>query len=563
MCGINGFTFKDEQLIREMNQTIKYRGPDDDGLYTDEHVTLGHVRLSILDLTAAGHQPMASPDQNLWIVFNGEIYNFLSLKQDLVKKGHTFVSDSDTEVLVAGFAEYGTSLFAKLNGIFAFCIYDKKEQCLYLVRDSLGIKPLYYFQKNKQLYFSSDPRAFLRVMDFSGTLNHSYVDEYLHSFNITKETFFSEIQSVIPGQYLKIGLENLDISVHMYRSITSLVSKSSYQRNLTKSELQLTDELDQMLNDVVKDQMVSDAPLGTICSGGVDSSLITAVAAQYKRDIKLFNVRVDNAKCDESKFARQVAEHLQVELIEDLLDQERYLELYKQCIESEGLPLTHSNSVGIFLVSKKAKNAGISVLLSGEGADELFGGYHIYKSFCKRLLISNIPIPNSILVKSVSLFTNLELLGGTRIDKKILANNIGRFPWLRERFNLIGEFDEAYAFIDKSSERHLKSFIAKDLQYYLPPVLRRADRMSMAVGLEMRVPYLDNRLVEFALNLPAKYQTNHAEVKILLKKVAERYLPMDIVHREKKGFPLPINEWLSTSNYRTKMFEDWKQIYQV
>ena len=555
MCGINGFNWKDESLIKRMNGVIKHRGPDDEGVFMDERLSLGHVRLSILDLSPRGKQPMSNADQTIRITYNGEIYNFQEIREDLKKRGCVFKTDTDTEVILAAYQQEGPSAFVKFNGIFAFCLYDTRDQCLCLVRDRLGIKPLYYYFDGQKFIFSSEIKALQATARVSISLDETAVAEYLFSQNIYTEGFLKGIETLRPGTYLRFDLLKKKMTQHPYSLLEEEIHQERYLNNKRKSEDELVDELDQLLHRVVKDQLISDAPLGTICSGGLDSSLITAIASEYKKDLKIFNVRVADHACDESMYARKVAEFLHLDLIEEVLDQPTYLKTYQKCMAFEDLPLMHPNSVGIFLVSRKAREAGLSVLLSGEGADELFGGYHHYKAFKKRLLLRRLPLVPRLLEKRHPLFLNEELMGVDSPDEKILSQK----PWLKKRLTITQNFYQKYCFVEKDDDRQLKSFIAKDLQYYLPAILRRTDRMSMAVGLEMRVPYLDNRLIAFALNLPVQYQVSSSQVKILLKKVAQRYLPDDIVYRAKKGFPLPIEQWLGVQNFKNKFLEDWKK----
>lgn len=555
MCGINGCTFEDEAIIAVMNDAIGHRGPDDRGTLVRDGVSLGHLRLSILDLSPRGHQPMASPSGRYQMVYNGEIYNFRDLRARLEQAGERFDSDSDTEVVLHAFERDGLACVSEFNGIFAFAIHDTVDHSLFLVRDRLGIKPLYYIEQGDRLYFSSEIKAFEQLPGLTLTVDQGAVAEYAASHDIVREGLYREVVAVPPGSCVRVDLATRHLVTTPYVLLTDAVQPERYRRMAVASEATLVDELDALLNDVVRDQLVSDAPIGTICSGGVDSSLITAIARRYHPDLQVYNVRVGDARCDESPHAEAVAKHLGLALHQVVLDRDSYLAHYRDCIVSEDVPLTHPNSVGIFLLSQQARSHGLSVLLSGEGADELFGGYHRYKAFKKRLLVESIPLAKWVVGRGHDLFTQ---------DDTQRFGDAAGLPadapgWLRQRHAWTKAFHDAFAFIPSARERELKAFIAKDLGDYLPPILRRTDRMSMAVGLEMRVPYLDNRLIEFGLNLPTKHQVSFNDVKRLLKAVARRYLPATIVDRPKMGFPLPIQEWLGTDDIRGAYLHAWER----
>ena len=379
--------------MERMNSSIKHRGPDGDGIYIGNGLSLGHTRLSIIDLSENGRQPMTTADESLCIVYNGEIYNYEILKKELEANGHCFHSKTDTEVILQSYAHEGTPSFAKLNGIFAFCLYDKNRGCLYLVRDRLGVKPLYYYADGQRFVFSSEIKGLKNLPEISLTLDENAVLEYFLTMNVSAESFFKNCQSIEPGHYLKYDLKEKTLSVHQYFNVFGTVAKERYLANKGKTEKALVDELDSLLHTVVKDQLMADVPVGSICSGGIDSSLLTALAKQYSKDLKIFNVSVIDKKYNESPYARRVAKHLSLDLIEEELTQKRFIDLYQHCIVMEDLPLVQVNSVGLLLISKRAKAEGISVLLSGDGADELFGGYAKYKFFYARMLFK----PNSIL----------------------------------------------------------------------------------------------------------------------------------------------------------------------
>jgi asparagine synthase (glutamine-hydrolysing) len=555
MCGINGISWENGNDISAMNKAIIHRGPDGNGTYVNNGVSMGHVRLSILDPTTKADQPMKNATDSLVLVYNGELYNFKEIKEKLVKKGIQFLTDSDTEVILYAYQEYGTSIFKELNGIFSFAILDKANQQLILVRDRLGIKPLYYGFKGSEIIFSSELKGIKCSLGLDFSEKRTW--DYLLSSNITGESYYSNVISLTPGTYGIFDLNSKQFTTEKYCQLTDLINEKQYHKQSQLTEEKIIDELDELLNTVVKDQMVSDVPIASVGSGGLDSSLITAIARQYNSNISVYHVKVDDEKCDESKYAKQVAQHLNLELKTEVLSKSNYLEYIDYCIEMEELPLSHPNSVGIYLISKKAKEDGIKVLLTGEGADELFGGYHRYKAYQKKLMFNRLPILPTIVKKFSNLLIHPGLGGFSTEDVSNYLEQASCFSFNVERSKFTDELQKAFSFIEDDNARELKTYISTDLQYYLPPILRRTDRMSMAAGLEMRVPFLDNRLLDFSLNLPLKHQINKYELKYLLKKVGERYLPKDIVYRSKKGFPLPINDWLGDNNFKNCMNKKW------
>ena len=563
MCGINGFNWSDATLIKKMNQSIKHRGPDDDGYFVNKVLSLGHTRLSVIDLSEKAKQPMANEDKSLWLIYNGEIYNFQNLKEKLEKQGHIFKSNTDGEVILHSYEDNGINSFSDFNGIFAFCLYDINKQLLILVRDRLGVKPLYYFYNANKLVFSSEIKAFLNFYEILPILDSTAILEYFFTRNISSESFFENIRTLKPGTYLTYDLHNNILSIKEYFNIYNVVFRENYLNNKKRNEKKLIDELDNLLNIVVRDQLYADIPVGTICSGGIDSSLLTAIAKRYSNNLKIYNVRVNDEKLDESKYAKRVADYLGLRLIEEELNENNFNELYKKCITLADLPLIHTNSVGIYLISKRAKDDGISVLLSGEGADELFGGYPQYKYFFRRLFLTKTPILNFMNERIRNFFYFKNFTSYMLDDANYFITQYNNVPWNTERNNVNKRFYEALNFLEDNFEREMSSYILKDLKYYLVPLLRRADRMAMGVGLEMRVPYLDNRVVNFAINLPLKYKVSYFKTKYLLKKVAERYLPKDIIYRKKMGFGIPTEKWLGDKNldFKKVMYADWEKIY--
>ena len=563
MSGINGINWPDRTLISKMNDSIKHRGLDGDGIYVDDSVSLGHRRSSIIDISQKGNQPMANEDKSIWITYDGIIYNFPTLKKELINNEKTFESKTDTEVILRLYEEKGTKSFLSYNGMFAFCIYDKNKKCLYLVRDRLGSKPVFYSYKDDKFIFSSEIKTFNIFTDALYSLDYNAILEYFLTRNISTESFFKDVKAIEPGSFVKYDLTNQSISKEKYFDIFNVLSPNIYRDNIEKKEKKLIEELDLMLNKVVRDQLISDVKVGTICSGGVDSSLLTAIAKKYTDDLKIFYVKIDDEYLDESTYSKRVADHLGLELIEELLDRKKFKELYEKCIVLADLPLIHPISVGIHYINKKAKEHGIDVILGGEGADEIFGGYLHYKYLYRRLFVTKTPILNFLNKKLSTILYFKDFTSYMLEDENYIVNYYKHLPWNRDRYNNYKTFYEALNFLNDNFEQEMAAYILKDLKYYLPPTLWEADRMAMGAGVEMRAPFLDNRLVDFAINLPLKYKVGFFKTKYLLKKVAERYLPKDIVYRKKMGFGIPNEKWLNKEklSFKEIMYSDWEKIY--
>jgi asparagine synthase (glutamine-hydrolysing) len=565
MCGINGFSWSDRRLIEEMNRCLKHRGPDDDGTFVNPDVSLGSVRLAILDLSESGKMPMSNQSKTIWVAYNGEIYNFKKLRTDLERAGRRFVSNTDTEVLIQCYERDGIDCVKYLNGIFAFSLYDSVDGCLYLARDRLGIKPLFYYYDGDKLVFSSELKAFRAVAELPLSLDTESILEYRLTKNVEAEGFFKELKPLQPASVLKLELNTKHIDIKTYYDPCSALSRTAWTAN--KFDTELVDKLDRLLNEVIQDQLVSDAPIGSICSGGVDSSLVTAIARQYVDDLTVFNVRVKGS-LDESKYAKRIARELGLNLIIEELDEIKFKDNITRCIGLEDLPLCHPNSVGIYLISKRAKEEGFSVLLSGEGADELFGGYPRYRYYYVRMWLKKVlsPLINGLPDRYEQLLKSsvYELIGSDDFVSCLLEDgaqiifDYHALPWVKNRSASKYRFSQALDFLDNSIERETLTYILKDLSYYLSSLLRRSDRMAMGVGLEMRVPFLDNRLLDLAVNLPLKYKVTAFDTKPLLKRVAKRYLPSSIVNRSKAGFDLPTLEWLG-EDFRHFCYAEWQK----
>jgi len=565
MCGIVGIYARsglcDRDALLAMRDVLEHRGPDDAGEFVDGAVGLGHRRLSIIDL-GGGHQPMQTPDGRLLIVFNGEIYNYRELRRELEHAGHTFRSNSDTEVILRMHEQFGDEAVGRLNGIFAYSIWDTVEQRLLLARDRTGIKPLYFSEAGRAFTFASEIKALFRSGLVEPVLETANVAEYLIFRQIAGPAgLFANVSTLPPGHTLVVS-RGTPGTPRRYWSAND--PRPAFRGGYAEA----VDALDSTLNDAVKRQLMADVPLGTFCSGGIDSSLTTAIAARHTgQRINTFSVGFDESDFDESAYARMAAASCNTIHHELRISEREYAELLPQLIWHHDLPLNFANSVHIFAISRLARES-VTVVLTGEGADELFGGYPRY--YIPRLLEMAARVPAAL---RTPLFALLERLPDHRLRK--LART-GRQTWRSSLLfnNTSTDRDRVRAALGARTEPHLAfreacidaaqrqgydtltTVSLLDLQTYLVSILNRQDKMSMATSLEARVPFLDNEVIELALGLPASYKQTFRRRKRVLKDVAQRYLPDAIVHRRKSGFGVPLGNWFAGDGPMSKLLSD-------
>jgi len=598
MCGINGFNWKDAKLVRKMNNSIGHRGPDDEGIYVDNLFSLGHKRLAILDLSDKGHQPMFYskkfgacskkynkkniPMSNIGIVFNGEIYNFKEIKKGLIKKGYIFNSETDTEVILASYLEWGQDCVKRFNGMWAFCIYNLDKKELFLSRDRFGQKPLYYFNRDGVFIFSSEMKGIFDHKIEVKPNRGSFIEYFQSSKSISfvSESMIDSIKAFPPAMNAIFRTKDKKIIITPYDSFPYL-NQDVYLSNLKRNEKYLVDKLDEVLNEVVKRHMVADVEVSCLCSGGLDSSLIAAIAKKHNSNVKIYCVDTCDSKTSEIKYARKVARHLRLELGEIKIKKEDFEKLLKKTTYHLEAPLVHPNTVAIYLLFQRIKRERIKVVLSGEGADEVFGGYtplvqvniiHKIKYFLNKLNI-NFETKINDSKKLVLLMSFLSsLFNSKKINEFFTYNNLFNnyiedgISNYKNKFgnNYLKDIESKYSFL-KNDSKFSEIFLSKQLREYIVPLLRRADKIGMAHGIEVRIPFLDHELIKFSSNLPMKFKVNFLERKYLLKKVAERYLPKEIVYRKKSGFPLPFEKWYGlteiNSNLKEKFFLEFENIF--
>jgi len=565
VCGIVGIICKNNsttvtpQIVTEMCDIISHRGPDDHGIFVNENVGLGHRRLSIIDLES-GHQPMISRDQQHTIVYNGEIYNYKELKSRLQSSGSIFYTNSDTEVILELYRHYGKECVKLLNGIFAFCIYDKRSKEIYIARDHAGIKPLYYHNSNNHFIFSSEIKSILKSGLVDAECNTDRINEYFIFREIAgEETLFKNIISLPPGSYLL--LQNGEVSITQYWEFTQTTIDN------TINYPDALERLNDIFTDAIKLQLMSDVALGTFCSGGVDSSLVTAVAAiNTGNNINTYSIGFDEKDYDESKYARIVSEKYKTNHHELRLNNIEFTSLLEKSIWHNDLPLNFPNSVLIYALSTLAKNS-VTVVLTGEGADELFGGYPRYMIPIIQENFARIPPPFLNLAKyGLNLFSDhrARKLSSfmSMTDKEILLynsailsqNEINTYGLQKEPDAINYRNTLINATVGNNSALNRVSLL--DQQTYLASILNRQDKMSMAASIESRVPILDYRLIEFANSLPDTLKCKRFKTKILFKKLAEKYLPHEVIYRRKSGFGVPLEKWFYSNEGLGKLADE-------
>ena len=552
MCGISGIFSNDPDLrqrIGAMNDALLHRGPDAGAVWAEGPVALGHRRLSIIDVSEAAHQPMVSACGRYVIAFNGEVYNFRQLAEKLRADfpetyGRSgFRTQSDTEVVLELFAAYGPGSVKLLNGMFAYAVYDRQEAKLFLFRDRVGIKPLFYSQQKTNLCFASELRSLMKTLSLK-TLNTSGLPLYMHL------GYFPEPHTVI-NEAKKFPAAHYGVWNGVELSLTKYWTPAEFTGNTEKiSFSEATTRFKSLLEEAVADSLISDVPLGVFLSGGIDSSLVASVAASKATGkIKTFTVSSPDALHNESVYARKIAQHLDSEHYEMAADEKAMLDLAQPLLEQMDEPLADSSFFPVYIISKFARQH-VTVALGGDGGDELFQGYGSYV-WAKRL--------SNFWVQMGSPMARLQLRSKRHYQffhsalKKHFKSNIfsieqNLFPsWELDALKmsipeLFPEPDSAYLNLSPAASQ---AFF--DLTHYLKDdLLVKVDRASMLTSLEVRPPLLDHRLIEASLQLPMEFKTKKGNTKLLLKEILAQYVPRELFERPKKGFSVPMQRWLKT-----------------
>ncbi|MFQ5751120.1 MAG: asparagine synthase (glutamine-hydrolyzing) [bacterium] len=565
MCGIAGkYSLRGEpvsgNLIEKMCDKIAYRGPDDSGVSVFGHTGLGHRRLSIIDLSTAGRQPMASTDGKIWLTFNGEIYNFQDLRKKLLAKGYMFKSSTDSEVLINLFREYGTDCLEHLRGMFAFAIYDMRSDKLFLARDRIGKKPLFYCFDGNSFIFASEIKSILVDPKVPKEINYQALYDYFKYLYVpAPKTIYKNIFKLEPGQHLICSRSGIEIK--QYWDI-------KFHGNSGRSEERISNELLQVLEESVKLRMVSDVPIGAFLSGGIDSSAVVALMSrQNGKSVTTCSIGFHNRKFDEVHFARTIANQFQTDHREFTVHENLTSNLAQLAYHFDE-PFADSSAVPTYFVSKLARQA-VTVALAGDGGDENFAGYEKYymddienrlrnriPKIFRKLVFPSLTVllgkgmPN-LLKKGASLARTLshEADYGFYITNTEIPNKLWQRLANDECLSQIGDYDPfsvtAHYYHKADCEDHLTRILYTDLKTYLPgDILVKVDRMSMANSLEVRAPILDHHVIEFAANIPPELKYKQGEKKYILKQTFQDLLPHDILYRRKMGFSVPLAEWL-------------------
>jgi asparagine synthase (glutamine-hydrolysing) len=571
MCGICGVFHTDRarrverETLGEMNQRIVHRGPDDDGFFVEGNVGFAMRRLSIIDIKT-GHQPITNENENIWIVYNGELYNHHELRRDLEARGHRYRTKSDTESIVHLYEEYGRDCVKYLRGMFAFAIWDRRNRRLFIARDRLGIKPLYYRFDGSTLLFGSEIKAILAYPGVNAEFNRATLAEYLAFGYIPEpETMYSGIKKLLPGHVLEL-VESGDPSISSYWDLQVKADGDGRPRRY------YVERYRELLEGCVSSHLMSDVPLGVFLSGGLDSSTVAALTTKIRKEpIETFAVGYGEEAFSELPFARRVAEHIGSKHHEVRLSQDEFFQALPRLIWHEDEPIVWPSSVSLYFVAKLARER-VTVVLTGEGSDETLAGYTrypwtllnsrmdgVYRTLMPEFLRNLVRRGIDSGPLSAAMHRKLEhtflVRDGASWPSFYFDNFYSAFSTAEQGQLLTREArqiaGDAYAgsmqYWNASSGDLLHRLLYTDIKTYLVELLMKQDQMSMAASIESRVPFLDHELVEFTASIPAKYDTKGLAGKFILKSAVEDLLPRDIVYRQKMGFPTPWAYWLAGS----------------
>lgn len=547
MCGFTGFISEEKKkktIIKKMADRIIHRGPDGEGYYIDSSIALGHRRLSIIDIKN-GHQPMYNEDKNLVIVFNGEIYNYQSLKKELAN--HEFKTNCDTEVLLHGYEEWGSDLPKKLRGMFSFAIWNKKEKSLFCARDHFGIKPFYFYQNEQTLLFGSEIKSFFEHPKFEKELNEKLIPAYLSfSFTPTTETFFKGVNRLDAGHSL--FYQDGKITIQKYFELNFTEKEDSYEAYV--------DKIADIMKDSVMHHKISDVEVGSFLSSGVDSSYIVSLA----NPDKTYTVGYDIPKYNEIEYAKDLAKKLKIKNKSKKITKEEYLKIIPDIMYYMDEPSSDPATVALYFVSKLARK-DVKVILSGEGADELFGGYNTYKSYIEFGWYNKIPFFIRHMIASIcKMFKevrgiNFLIRRGERLeDNYIGVNRVFGDKEKKQVLNIPITLSDQEITKPIFDELKGKSDIIKmqaiDINFWLmKDILQKADRMTMANSLEGRVPFIDKEVYKVASSLPFKYKVTKENTKVALRDAAKKSIPNESYKKKKLGFPVPIRDWMREDDF--------------
>lgn len=575
MCGIAGFIdFKQNssiEILKTMTDTLFHRGPDGAGyeLYENQHsqIGLGHRRLAIIDLTDHAKQPMAF--QKLSITFNGEIYNYSEIKKHLIQLGHTFSSESDTEVILHAYQQWGSDCLKRFIGMFAFVIFDSEKQKVFLARDRAGVKPLHYYFKNNIFLFASELKAFHKHPNFQKEINKNAVAAFMQYGNIPGDlSIFNNCHKLLPGHFAEIDLSNQSLKIEQYWNVYDFYNKPKFDISFEEAKA----STENIISSACNYRMIADVPVGVFLSGGYDSTTVTALLQKDRSEkLKTYTIGVPDIGLNEAPYANDIAKHLGTDHTTYTCTEKEALEFITQLPFFYDEPFADSSAIPTHLVSKIARK-DVTVALSADGGDEIFAGYNRYDylmryskkmnlipSFARKTMagVMNV-VPSEylpILKNKYNFHNRYEKLKGILINpsseqimlslsqqftenqiSKLVKNEIDVIENLYMSKELINDFSSPLSYM-----------MAIDYQTFLPDdILQKVDRATMSVGLEGREPLLDHRILEFAAQLPDDYKYNKGVKKRILKEITHQYIPENLLNRPKMGFAIPIAKWLQT-----------------
>ena len=553
MCGFVGFTnTKDNsnRIIEDMMDKIRHRGPDSGGKYTDEDIALGFRRLSIIDITESGDQPIYNEDRSKVLLFNGEIYNFRSIREELVAKGHIFTTKTDSEVLLHGYEEYGEKLLDKLRGMFAFVIWDTKTKELFGARDFFGIKPLYYAVMGDTFMFGSEIKAFLAHPDFKKELNETALENYLtFQYSPTNETFFKNVYKLPAAHCFKYKNGKLDVK--RYWDI-------SFNADEKPGMEEWVNRISDTFRNSVEAHKIADVEVGSFLSSGVDSSYVASVANVDKTFTVGFG---EDEKYNEIGWAKEFSQYIGKENISKVISPEEYWGNIKRIQYHMDEPLADPSCIALYFVCNKASEY-VKVVLSGEGADEIFGGYNVYKEPLGSHAYKSLPKFIRRGIGSVASHlpqkrgVNFLVRNGKDLEERFIGNAYmftpkDRKKLLRIKTNAPDPTVITAPFYDKVKDKdQITKMQYLDLHLWMTgDILLKADKMSMANSLELRVPFLDKKIMELAEQIPWRYRVSTENTKLAMRQAALRAAPPKTANKKKLGFPVPIRVWLKEDKY--------------
>lgn len=558
MCGICGFVSRQiikQDTLESMNNTMYHRGPDDSGAEIFDgkegyQIGMAQRRLAILDLSPLGHQPMHSTDGRISVVYNGEIYNFTELKEEL--RDYSFLSQCDTEVIIAAYLKWGINCVEKFNGMFAIALFDREQDILYLVRDRIGKKPLYYHYKNENLVFASELKPILKVPEFHEDIRQELMTTFMmHQYINAPNTIFENVYKVEPGEILSFQYGK--ITKRKYWDLKNIYTQK--KKEMITDYREAKEELTHLLREAVRRRMISDVPLGTFLSGGYDSSLITALAQSISEEpVKTYSIGFHEEKFNEAKYAKEVSDYLGTKHTELYVDEEDMFQMVESIAEYYDEPFADSSQIPTMLVSQLARR-DVTVTLSGDGGDEFFCGYNLYQDVetarkldglgaltygvCNLPGIKSLHIMDKLPLRVQAIAKNREKESKTQFTGNSYIDVLSKM--LKQE-----QLDSKYLFESKYEEQNWQMRrMLLDMDTYLPgDILCKVDRASMKYSLESRCPILDKEVMEYSFRLPHEFKYQNDNKKRILKDITYEFVPKELLDRPKVGFGVPLDKWM-------------------